>query len=77
MTNYDKIDYLANRAKILSQDTIPDHLSYLRKIQAPRESLEACQSCVQRLQKFMKDYNNLKEGMMIHKQFYNIYGKGQ
>lgn len=32
LTNYDKIDYLANRAKIIAQDNIPDHLSYLRKI---------------------------------------------
>jgi hypothetical protein len=49
LSNFDKIDYLSNRARIVARDTVPDHLIYLGKIDAPRESVDVCKGCVQRL----------------------------
>ena len=34
----DKIKYTMSRAQILVKDTIPEHLSYLNKIDAPSQA---------------------------------------
>lgn len=72
---HDKIKYVLSRAQILYKDTIPEHLSYLRKIQAPVSAREQVEVCSEKLNKLLKDYESMKNGTMIYKQFYNIFGK--
>lgn len=50
-------------------------MQYLGKISAPKESVDICRECEKRLEKFIKDYETLRRGEMIHKQFYNLYGR--
>jgi hypothetical protein len=50
-------------------------MAYLNKIQAPEDARGQIHACSDKLQALLKDYEKLKNGTMIYKQFFNIYGK--
>lgn len=71
----EKIDYALRRAQILHKDTIPEHAAYLNKIDAPNNAKQQVALCSEKLYKLLADHEKLKNGTMIYKQFYNVYGK--
>ena len=75
MLEEDKIRYVMNRAQLIYKDTITEHLSYLRKIEAPSGVIGQVENCSEKLGKLLKDYENLRNNTMIYKQFFNLYGR--
>jgi hypothetical protein len=53
---HDKVKYSLSRAQILYKDTIPEHLAYLRKIDAPENAGVQVQNCSEKLAKLLTDY---------------------
>ena len=37
---WDKIDYIVSRGKLIQKDTIPEHLNYLRRINGPPDAIK-------------------------------------
>ena len=52
----DKIKYALSRAQILYKDTIPEHISYLNKIDAPSNANVQVRTCKDKLEKLLADY---------------------
>jgi hypothetical protein len=52
----EKIDYAMRRAQILSKDTIPEHIAYLNKIDAPQNAKQQVMLCSEKLAKLLADH---------------------
>jgi len=75
MLQQDKLKYTLSRAQLLQQDTIPEHQTYLNKIEAPKDAKQQVGICKDKLTKLLTDYRDFKEGNLPYKNFYNSYGK--
>lgn len=67
--------FALSRAQLIHKDTIPEHLAYLHKIEAPARALAQVTGCAEKLGRLLEDYDKLRSSTMIYKQFYNLYGK--